>query len=197
MVCIDREPEEITMRKIVASEFISLDGVVEAPDQWHFPYFNDEMGQAVWSTMSATETMLLGRVTYEGFAAAWPDRDSREEPDEMVEFMNNTPKVVVSSTLDKVEWQNSTLLEGDVIEEITKLKNQPGGVIGITGSITLVRSLLAAGLVDELRLLMHPIVVGSGMRLFDDEGPKVPLKLADSQTFTTGVLNLTYVPADA
>jgi dihydrofolate reductase len=185
------------MRKIVASEFISLDGVVEAPDQWHFPYFNDEMGQAVWSTMSATETMLLGRVTYEGFAAAWPDRDSREEPDEMVDFMNNTPKVVVSGTLDKVEWKNSTLLKGDVIEEIANLKRQPGGVIGMTGSITLVRSLLAAGLVDELRLLVHPIVVGAGMRLFEDDGPKVPLKLADSQTFTTGVLNLTYVPAGA
>jgi dihydrofolate reductase len=147
--------------------------------------------------MSATETMLLGRVTYEGFAAAWPDRDSGEEPDEMINFMNNTPKVVVSSTLDKVEWKNSTLLEGDVIEEITKLKRQPGGVIGMSGSITLVRSLLAAGLVDELRLLVHPIVVGSGKRLFADDGRQVPLKLADSQVFTTGVLNLTYVPADA
>jgi dihydrofolate reductase len=183
------------MRKIVASYFISLDGVVEAPDQWHFPYFNEEMGQAVWSAMSASDTMLLGRVTYEGFAAAWPERS--DEPDEMVDFMNNTPKVVVSTTLDKVEWQNSTLVKSDVIEEITKLKQRPGGTIGTTGSVTLVRSLLAEGLVDELRLLMHPIVVGGGLRLFPEDGPKAPLKLVESQTFETGVLNLTYVPADA
>jgi dihydrofolate reductase len=185
------------MRKIVVSEFMSLDGVVEAPDQWHFPYFNDEMGQAVWATMTASEAMLIGRVTYEGFAAAWPDRDSRDEPDEMVDFMNKTPKLVVSNTLDTVEWENSTLIKGDAIEEITKIKQGPGGVIGVTGSVTLVRSLLAAGLVDELRLLVHPIVVGEGVRLFAAEGPKVPLKLAESQTFKTGVLNLTYVPADA
>lgn len=186
------------MRKIVASQFISLDGVVEAPDQWHFPYFNDEMGQAVWSALSACDTLLLGRVTYEGFAAAWPNRDSREEPDEMVNFMNKTPKVVVSTTLDTVEWENSTLIKGDVVEEIAKLKRQPGGTIGTTGSVTLIRSLLTAGLVDELHLLVHPIVVGGGgLRLFADDGPKMPLKLAEAQTFETGVLNLRYVPAEA
>jgi dihydrofolate reductase len=185
------------MRKIVASYFISLDGVVEAPDQWHFPYFNDEMGEAVWSAMSAADTMLLGRVTYEGFAAAWPERDPGGEEGPMVDFMNNTPKVVVSTTLDKVEWQNSSLIRGNVIEEVTKLKQRPGGTIGTTGSVTLVRSLLDAGLVDELRLLLHPIVVGAGVRLFPAEGPKAPLRLAGSQTFETGVLNLTYVPADA
>jgi dihydrofolate reductase len=186
------------MRKIVAGEFISLDGVVEAPDQWHFPYFNDEMGQAVWSTMSASDTLLLGRVTYEGFAAAWPDRDPGGEEGPMVDYMNKTPKVVVSTTLDKVEWENSTLIKGNVIEEITKLKQQPGGTIGTTGSVTLVRSLLAAGLLDELRLLVHPIVIGGDrLRLFDDGGPQVPLKLAHSEIFETGVLSLTYVPADA
>ncbi|HEY7488987.1 MAG TPA: dihydrofolate reductase family protein [Streptosporangiaceae bacterium] len=184
------------MRKIVASQFISLDGVVEAPDQWHFPYFNDEMGQAVWSALSTSDTLLLGRVTYEEFAAAWPDRT--EEPDEMVDFMNNTPKVVVSTTLDKVEWKNSTLIKGNVFEEIRKLKEQPGGDIGTTGSVTLIRSLLAEGLIDEIKLLVHPIVVGGGrLRLFDPDSPTVPLKLVESQTFTTGVLNLTYVPADA
>jgi dihydrofolate reductase len=186
------------MRKIVASYFISLDGVVEAPDQWHFPYFNDEMGQSVWSVMSAADTMLLGRVTYEGFAAAWPNRDPEGEEGPMVDFMNNTPKIVVSTTLDKVEWQNSTLIKSNVIEEIADLKRQPGGTINTTGSVTLVRSLLAAGLVDELSLLVHPIVVGEGrLRLFAEDSPKVPLQLTASHTFETGVLSLTYVPADA
>jgi dihydrofolate reductase len=193
----DNRSEGIAMRKIVASEFISLDGVVEAPHQWHFPYFNDEMGQAVWSGLAANETLLLGRVTYQEFAAAWPNRDPGGEDGSMVDFMNDTPKVVVSDTLDKVEWQNSTLISGDVVKEITALKQQPGGQIGTTGSVTLIRSLLAEGLIDELRLLVHPIVVGKGLKLFPDDGPQVPLNLARSVTFKTGVLDLTYVPAEA
>ena len=182
------------MRKIVAGLFISLDGVVEAPDKWHFPYFNDEMGEAVGSQMAAADTMLLGRVTYQDFAGYWPHQNSDEN--EIADHMNNTPKVVVSTTLDAVEWQNSTLIKDNVAEELTKLKRQPGKEIGITGSATLVRSLLRDGLLDELRLLVHPIVVGAGKRLFADGEPRTPLKLVDSKTFgSTGVIYLTYQPA--
>jgi dihydrofolate reductase len=179
------------MRKIVAGLFISLDGVVEAPDQWHFPYFNDEMGAAVQSMMDSSEAMLLGRRTYEEFAAYWPN-----STDDFAHRMNGTPKYVVSNTLTAAAWQNSTLISGDVVKELTRIKEEPGGNLSITGSGTLVRSLLREGLLDELHLLMHPIVVGTGKHLFDD-GPQVPLRLADSRAFSTGVLDLTYEPAVA
>ncbi len=181
------------MRKIVAGLFLSLDGVMESPGDWHFPYFNAEMGDAVQSQMAASDTMLLGRVTYQEFAAFWPQQSNVEVPG--ADHMNNTPKVVVSTTLDTVEWQNSTLLTGNLAEELTKLKRQPGKEIAITGSGTLVRSLLRDDLLDELRLLVHPIVVGSGKRLFEDGSAQKPLKLVDSKTFSTGVLSLTYQPA--
>lgn len=180
------------MRKIVAGLFLSLDGVMGSPEQWHFPYFNDEMGEAVGSAMAAADTMLLGRVTYQEFAAYWSDKGSDVE---MADHMNSTPKVVVSSTLDRVEWQNSTLITGNVVEELTKLKQQAGKNIGITGSGTLVRSLLRDDLLDELQLLVHPIVVGSGKRLFPDGCDQKALTLVDSKTFSTGVLSLTYQPA--
>ncbi len=181
------------MRKIVAGLFVSLDGVVESPDKWHFPYFNDEMGQAVGSQMEASDTMLLGRRTYQEFASYWPTA-TPEEP--ITAYMNETPKLVVSTTLTAVEWQNSTLISGNVVEELTRVKQQPGKNISVTGSPTLVRSLLRDHLLDELRLLVHPIVVGTGKRLFDDVGAQVPLKLVESTTFSTGVLALTYAPAD-
>lgn len=182
------------MRKIVAGLFISLDGVFESPDQWHFPYFNDEMGQEVFGQMAEADTMLLGRQTYQEFASYWPHQSSDVPP---ADYMNNTPKLVVSNTLTSVdEWQNSALISGNVNDELRKLKEQPGKNIGITGSGALVRSLLHDGLLDELHLLVHPIVVGSGKRLFDGETGKVPLKLVESKTFSTGVLALTYVPAD-
>jgi dihydrofolate reductase len=182
------------MRKIVAGLFISLDGVVEAPEQWHFPYFNDEMGEAVGSQMAAADTMLLGRHTYEEFAAYWPSQGSDVE---FANVMNDTPKLVASTTLQSVEWQNSTLLGKDVASELRRIKREPGKDISITGSPTLVRSLLREGMIDELRLLVHPIVVGAGKRLFLDQEERVPLKLAGSKTFSTGVLYLTYVPAEA
>lgn len=177
------------MRKIVAGLFISLDGVVEAPDSWHFPYFNDEMGAAVQEMTG--EAMLLGRRTYEEFAAYWPD-----STDDYADYMNNTPKYVVSQTLTAATWKNSTLVNGDVAKELTRLKEEPGGTVSIAGSGTLVASLLREGLLDELHLLVHPIVVGSGKRLFDD-GAQVPLRLTDAKTFSTGVLHLTYAQADA
>ena len=182
------------MRKIVAGLFISLDGVIEAPHEWHFPYFDDAMGEAVGAQMAAADTMLLGRVTYEEFAGYWPQQNQAENP--IADQMNNTPKLVVSTTLTDVSgWQNSTLISGNVAEELTKIKQQPGKDIGITGSATLVRSLLRDGLLDELRLLVHPIVVGSGKRLFVDGEPQTPLKLVESKTFDTGVAYLTYQPA--
>ena len=183
------------MRTIVAGLFISLDGVFESPDKWHFPYFNDEMGEAVGAQMAESDAMLLGRVTYQEFAGYWPHQNGTEN--DFADVMNNTPKFIVSSTLDRVDdWQNSTLIKGNVAEELTKLKQQPGKNIGITGSGTLVRTLLRDGLLDELRLLVHPIVVGSGKRLFPDGIDQTPLKLVESKTFSTGVLSLTYAPAD-
>ncbi len=182
------------MRKVVAGLFVSLDGVFEAPETWHFPYFNDEMGETIASQMAAADTMLLGRRTYEEFAAYWADKGSDVE---LADEINNTPKLVASTTLKTVDWRNSRLIDGDVAEHLRRLKEQPGKDISITGSGALVRSLLRKGVLDELRLLVHPIIVGSGKRLFEDGGDRVPLKLVESRTFTTGVLYLTYVPADA
>jgi dihydrofolate reductase len=190
----DQRNEEIIMRKIVAGLFVSLDNVYEAPDQWHFPYFNDEMGEAVSSQMAAADAMLLGRVTYQEFAAYWPQQSNDDV--EIASYMNDMPKFVVSNSLDSVEWQNSTLIRGDVAQELTRLKQQPGKDIAITGSGTLVHSLLRDDLLDELRLLVHPIVVGSGKRLFEGADQKA-LELVESKTFSTGVLYLTYQPAGA
>jgi dihydrofolate reductase len=181
------------MRKLVAGLFMSLDGVVESPEQWQSPYFNEEMGHAVGSKMAQADTMLLGRRTYEEFAKFWPNQSS-EVP--FADQMNTTPKLVVSTTLDTVEWQNSTLLRGDVAQELTRLKQQPGKNINIAGSATLVQSLLRAGVLDELGLLVCPIAVGRGKRLFEGMDDRVALKLVDSTTFSTGVLSLTYAPAD-
>jgi len=181
------------MRKLISSFFISLDGVVEAPDTWHFPYFNDEMGEAVGNAIAETDTMLLGRRVYEEWAAYWPQQDPASDP--FVSIMNETPKVVVSTTLEQVDWQNSTLLEGGLADGVNALKAEPGKNIGMSGSATLVRSLLEQGLLDELRLLVHPLVVGKGAKLFPDGSPPVSLELVDSRTFATGVLDLTYRPA--
>ena len=176
------------MRKVVANFFISLDGVVERPDQWHFPYFNDEMGQAVGAGMAASDTMLLGRRTYEEFAAFWP---SQTEPP--ADHMNTTSKIVVSNTLTSADWQNSRIVRGeDLASELNRLKQQDGKNIGTVGSATLVRSLLRDGLLDELHLLVHPLVVGAGKRLFEGETGKVPLTLLSSKTFGTGVVYLIY-----
>jgi dihydrofolate reductase len=178
------------MRKIVAGLFVSLDGVVESPEKWHFPYFNEQMEQVIGTQMAAADTMLLGRVTYQEFAGYWPGSE-----DGIAQYMNEVRKVVVSSTLDAAEWQNSTLIRDDVAAKLTKLKRQPGKDISITGSATLVRSLLREDLLDELSLLVHPVVVGSGKRLFEHDGLQKPLELVASETFSTGVLHLTYRPA--
>jgi dihydrofolate reductase len=179
------------MRKLVVSMFLTLDGVMEAPNEWHNAYFDDEMGGAVSAQMAASDAMLLGRVTYEGFAAAWPSMPDAPGAD----HMNNTPKYVVSTTLEKAEWNNSTLITGNVPEEVTKLKQQTGKNITIMGSATLIQSLMQDDLIDEYQLLVDPIVAGSGKRLFQDGLDQKALTLVDSTTFSTGVLSLTYQPA--
>lgn len=178
------------MRKIVAGLFVSLDGVVESPEKWHFPYMNEEMGAAVMAIQSQADTLLLGRITYESFAGVWPHQSGA-----MADGLNNIRKLVVSTTLQTADWNNSTLISENVIEELTELKAQPGKNISVTGSIGLTRTLLRAGLIDELHLLVHPIVLGAGTKLFDDSTGRVPLKLVESTTFATGVLNLHYQPA--
>ncbi|SEK66431.1 dihydrofolate reductase family protein [Nonomuraea pusilla] len=177
------------MRKIVAGLFISLDGVVEAPETWHFPYFNDEMGQEVGRQMQEADAMLLGRRTYEEFASHWPHQDSS---DPIAGHMNGTTKYVVSTTLTSLDWQNSTLV---TLDGLSELKKQPGKNISIVGSPTLVVSLLREGLLDELNLLVHPIAVGKGKRLFPEDGAAIPLALTASATLSTGVLSLTYTGA--
>jgi dihydrofolate reductase len=180
------------MRRIIAGLFVTLDGVMEAPEDWQFPYWSDEEAEAVGAQLMTAETLLLGRRTYEIFAASWPQRGS-EVP--FADKLNSMPKVVVSSTLDRAEWSNTTVLRGDVAREVAALKRQPGGDVAISGSATLVRSLLRDRLLDELRLLVHPIVLGKGARLFQD-GDHVPLRLLDSKAFGTGVLSLAYGPAE-
>lgn len=178
------------MRQIAAGLFVSLDGVVEAPEKWTGPYFNDQVGAAVGTLMAANDAMLLGRVTYEGFAAAFGGQSGG-----MADQMNNTPKYVVSSTLASADWQNSTLINGDVAEQIGELKRRPGRNIGMSGSSTLVSWLLRHGLLDRLDLLVFPIVVGEGKRLFSEPDGQLPLALTGSEAFSTGVVQLTYTPA--
>ena len=150
------------MRKIVAGLFITLDGVVEIPEEWMGPYFTPELGQTIGSLMGAQDAMLLGRVTYEMFAAHWPNQTG-----DMADTMNGTPKYVVSGTLPSADWQNSTLIPAaSAFAEIAELKQQPGKNIGITGSGTLVSSLLREGLLDELEIHLIPVVLGDGRRLF-------------------------------
>ena len=187
------------MRKITAGLFISLDGVVEAPDQWHFPYFNEEMGDAVGATLGAADTILFGRKTYDSFAGAWPEREAAGEEDaSFAKTLGDARKIVVSSQQLDFSWRNSEQLQGDLIDAVTALKNEPGdATIGMSGSVSVVRQLLAAGLLDELHLLVHPIAVRKGMRLFDEGETSVPLELVSSDTFETGVLNLVYRPAES
>lgn len=182
------------MRRVVAGLFVSLDGVMESPDKWHFPYWSDEMGEVIDGRMATSDALLLGRVTYAEFAAYWPTADPA---DAMSVYMNDTPKYVVSRTLGSADWKNTTLLSGDLVAEITRLKQQPGKDISVVGSAALVQSLLQHDLLDELDLLIHPIVVGSGKRLFGDGADQKPLQLVSSKTFPTGVLSVTYRPAPA
>jgi dihydrofolate reductase len=191
-LCPNAEEESKVMRKIVAGLFMSLDGVIEAPDKWTGAYFNEELGRAVGELIAASDTLLIGRVTYEEFAAAFGG-DTSGNPD--AAQMNSLSKVVVSNTLKWAEWQNSSLLGGDIAEGVARLKQQPGKNIGMSGSGTLLRWLLRQGLVDELHLLVMPVIVGSGKRLLEGTDEQVPLTLTASNIFSNGVLHLTYEPA--
>ena len=170
---------------------LEMDGVVERPDQWTGPHFNEEIGQLVGSLIAGGDTLLLGWRTYQEFAEAFGGGTGG---DPMEAVMNDFPKVVVSTTLEKADWQNSTLINHDVAQEIVKLKQQPGGNINMSGSNTLLRWLLNQGLLDELHLIVFPVVVGSGKRLLEGEGELSTMQLAGSQTFSNGVLHLTYQP---
>jgi dihydrofolate reductase len=180
------------MRKLVALELVSLDGVMEAPENWCPPYSNDEMEEANAAGMASSDTMLMGRATYEAFAAFWPHQPGGTL---MVDHINSVPKFVVSGTLEEpLGWNNSTLIQGDLAKEVVKLKRRPGKDITVLGSADLVNALLRDGLLDELRLMVHPIILGSGKRLFGDGGDSRALELEDSKTFETDVLYLTYRP---
>ncbi|MGH9209453.1 MAG: dihydrofolate reductase family protein [Acidimicrobiales bacterium] len=186
------------MRKITAGMFIALDGVVDEPQDWHFPYFNEEMGAAVDAQLGAADTLLLGRKTYDSFAGAWPDREAAGGEDaDFAKKLGDTRKIVVSNQKLELTWRNSEQLEGDLVEAVTALKNEPGGNIGMSGSVSVLRQILAARLVDELHLLVHPIAVCKGLRLFDESDTPIPLTLLSSETFKTGVLNLVYGPAES
>ena len=180
------------MRSVNAWLFVTLDGVMEAPENWVMP--DDDMFAAIEAVYAESDALLIGRRTYETFAAAWPQRGS-DVPN--ADWMNNTRKYVASTTLQSPEWTNSTVIEGDVAEAVRSLRQEDGETILVNGSATLVRSLLRDHLLDELRLFVHPVAVGSGDRLFDDGGEQVELALADSHTYDNGVISLTYRPTGA
>ena len=179
------------MRKLVAVELVSLDGVMESPEEWAFSYSNDEMEEENAAGMAASDAMLLGRVTYEGLAAFWPNQPGGTP---LVDYINSVPKYVISETLEEpLGWNNSTLIEGsEFAEGVAELKRQSGKDITIVGSGALMRSLLREGLLDELRLMVHPVVLGGGKRLFEDGVDRTALELVDSRTFATGVVYLAY-----
>ncbi len=187
------------VRRVIAVELVSVDGVMESPGEWAFSYSNDEMEEANESGMAASDGLLLGRVTYEHLVAFWPNQPGGTP---MVDYINSVRKHVVSETLEEpLEWNNSALIKGNVAEAVVKLKSQPGKDITkpgkditILGSGALVRSLLRDGLLDELRLMVHPVIMGCGKCLFEDGGDRKGLELVDSKTFGTGVVSLTYRP---
>lgn len=180
-------------RRIVGGLYMSLDGVVDSIDGWHHRYLDDEMTQSIDAALASADAVLLGRRTYLEFAELWPalGRDTR-----MARFMNESPKYVVSSSLATVGWDNSTLLGEDLPGELALLKAQPGKNIVIPGSPTLIRSLLTSDLLDELALHICPVVVGVGMRLFEDIVQPVPLALVEQTSFASGVLSVTYQRED-
>jgi dihydrofolate reductase len=184
------------MAAIVASMFMALDGVVDpGVGSWHFPYFNEELGDAVNQTHDA-DVMLFGRVTYDSFAGAWPEREASGGVDAgFAKRLGDMRKIVVSHSPLEFTWRNSEQLQGDLVEGVTALKNDPTiGRIALSGSVSVVRQLLDADLLDELHLFIHPATAGSGLKLFEDGSPARHVKLISSQPFRTGVLHLVYGP---
>ena len=184
------------MATITASLFMALDGVVDpGVGNWHFPYFNDEMGEVVTETHDA-DVMLFGRVTYDSFAGAWPEREAAGGEDApFAKRLGDTRKIVASRRPLDLTWRNSEQLQGDLVESVSALKNDPAvRRIVLSGSVSVVRQLLDAALLDELHLFVHPATAGSGLRLFEADGPARHLKLISSRPFRTGVLYLVYGP---
>jgi dihydrofolate reductase len=178
------------MRKVIVTEFMTLDGVVETPEKWSFPYWNSQTEEFKNAELAATRALLLGRATYEGFAAAWPARTG-----EFADRFNQMPKYVVSSVLKKLDWTGSELLPGSLPEAIKRLKATEEGDIVVHGSVTLVQGLMQHNLVDRYHLLVYPLVLGKGKRLLR-EGQHSKLKLIEAKTFATGVVALIYQPED-
>lgn len=185
------------MRKIIVSEFITIDGVIEDPGGaenspyggWSFSYWNDEAEKYKHEELFSSDALLLGRETYQGFAAAWP---SMTDENGFADRMNSLPKYVVSNTLEKTEWNNSKIIKDNIIEEIQKLKEQPGQSIFIFGSGQLIHTLREHDLIDEYRLMVHPVVIGGGKKLFQDLAEQKSMKLVQTETFRSGIVVLVY-----
>jgi dihydrofolate reductase len=187
------------MARLVSTLFISADGVVEIDPDWHFPYFDENMGRAVGEDYDTADVLLLGRVTYDSFAGAWPDRETAGGEDAaFARQIGDLRKVVVSRQPLEFSWRNCELFAGDLVEAVTALKADDGvtGIL-VPGSTSVVQQLLAAGLVDELRLLVHPVAARKGRRLFDDGDTPYHLTLTASEVFPTGVIRVIYAPTEA
>ncbi len=187
------------MRKVIASEYVTLDGVMEDPGGgegfkyggWSFQFWSEASAKYKYDELFASDALLLGRVTYQGFAAAWP---TMKDTGEFGERMNSLPKYVVSTTLDKAEWNNSTIIKANVVEEVSRLKATPGQDILIGGSGDLAHTLMQHNLIDEYRLMVHPVVLGSGKRFFREGVGVLKLQLVGTKTFSSGIVVLTYQP---
>jgi dihydrofolate reductase len=179
--------------RLVATEYLTLDGIFEEPGTWSFPFFNEQAAQFKWRELQASDALLLGRRTYEGFAAAWP---TMEGTGEFGVKMNTMPKYVVSSTLERPDWSGSVLVRGDPATEIGKLKAKPGQDLLLSGSAQLVNALGQANLIDLYRLMLHPVVLGKGARLFADGLELSALRLTHHEIFDSGIVILEYEPAE-
>ena len=187
------------MAKVVSTLFVSADGVAEIDLDWHFPYFDENMGRAVGEDYDTADVLLLGRVTYDSFAGAWPDREAADGDDApFAKRLGDTRKVVVSRQPLEFSWRNCELLDGDLVDAVAALKADPGvtGIL-VPGSISVVQQLLAAGLVDELRLLVHPVAARKGRKLFDDGDAPYHLAVTATEVFPTGVIRVIYAPTEA
>jgi dihydrofolate reductase len=178
--------------RLVATEYLSMDGVFEEPGRWSGPWFKEEAGKFKWDELQATDALLLGRNTYEGFAKAWPTMPGTGE---FGEKMNSMPKYVVSSKLNKVEWTGSKLIKGNLADEVRRLKQMPGQDLVLAGSGQLFKALAQENLIDLYRFMVHPVILGKGKRLFADGVDARNLELTDTKRFATGIVILEYHPA--